>query len=511
MIKDTSVVVRLLRGLSVSVALVAVAGCMTCNLPKGQSCTFEFPFMGDYDVVNRTTFDWTDAYVTNNSAVYHHELAGPMAAIAASTYGSRLFMDVRSLMDLGVPPERLQRCYEDNGKLKYKHPKYGRDVAGYTIGSRRCELQGEDFGIVFVAVRGTVGLEDWLSNINMANEWGSATNLNMATLPKYHEGFHKSALFIMDELAEYVEKYKIDLSKAKILVTGHSRGAATANLVGKMLDDAQDGPQTSPFAKVKRENVFVYTIATPNVTISPSPDTKDKKYHNIFSVVSQEDIVPLVPFAEWNGARYGRTLLLKSWSSIFFGGSYLHPGYVAMKNYFKDICGYEYWHMFGGTYFVEKIPKLAMRISPTVGHFYYVKPEMRADGNTTSTHSYLEMVLWKNIPSSNDPNRNVSLMGDVECFAKAYDQVWGGTSWEPEQKHWDHKLRFLRPEKNEDDDGFHPDGRDFSDQPGLTDIVWKVTCTHAPATYISWIKSGVDHGTWLIYDNFDEVCGEDAD
>jgi len=494
----------------VVVAVLVVAGCRTYEPPVGGICSFEFPFMGDYDVVNRTTFMWSDSYLTNNAAEYHHELAGPLACIAASTYGSRLFMDTRSLMDLGVPPERLMRCYEDDGTLRYRHPKYGRDVAGFTIGSRRSELPGTDFGIVFVAVRGTVGLEDWLSNINMANEWGSATNLNMATLPKYHEGFYKSAQFVMDALEQYVRDHKIDLSKAKILVTGHSRGAATANLVGKLLDDAAEGGNDSPFAAVRRENVFVYSIATPNVTISPSPDTKDEKYRNIFSVVSPEDIVPLVPFAEWNGARYGRTLILKSWSTIFWGGSYFHPAYVGMKNNFKDIVGYEYWHMLWGTYLVEKIPSLAMNIAPTVGHFYYVKPEMRAEGNATSVHSFLEMILWKRIPSSTDPDRNVSLMGDVALLTEAYDQMTGTDTFEPKKEHWDHKLRFLRP-KSRDDEPFNPDGRDFSRQPGLMDVVWKITCMHAPATYISWMKSGVDHGPDSIYENYDEVFGDDGE
>ena len=306
--------------------LALVAGCATVQVPQPQICEFEFPFMGDYDVVNRTQFGWNDSFVTNNPAEYHHELAGPLACLAASTYGSRLFMDTRSLMDLGVPPERLLRCYEDNGVLKYQHPKYGRDVAGFTIGSRKCEIPGEDFDIVFVAVRGTVGLEDWLSNLNMANEGGSQTNLNLATLPKYHEGFRKAAEFVTDALEYYVKQYKTDLTKAKILVTGHSRGAAAANLVGKMLDDAADNPEEKRFAGLKRDNVYCYSIATPNVTIREAPDTKDPKYDNLYSIVSAEDVVPLIPFAEWGSARYGRTLILKSWSTIFWGGLLFPPG-----------------------------------------------------------------------------------------------------------------------------------------------------------------------------------------
>ena len=83
----------------------------------------------------------------------------------------------------------------------------------------------------------------------------------------------------------------------------------------------------------------------------------------------------------------------------------------------------ESWHMLWGTYLIEKAPEFAMRIAPTVAHYYYVKPEMRADGNTTSTHSFIEMLLWKNNPSSTDPLRHCSLMGDIQHFADAYERV----------------------------------------------------------------------------------------
>jgi len=490
------------------VVLLAVVGCKTLP-PVGASATFEFPFVGDYDVVNRTEFYWSDTYVTNNATVYQNALSGPLACIAASAYGCRLFMDVRSLMDLGVPPERLMRVYEDNGELTHKDPKYGRDVVGFTIGSRQTELPDEDFDIVFVAVRGTFGLEEWLSNVNMANAWGAQAELDMETLPKYHEGFYKAAQFVRDALVQYAREHKIDLKTAKILVTGHSRGAATANLLGKMLDDAAGGPTDSPLADVKRENVYVYTFATPNVTIRSAPDARDEKYHNIFNVVSPEDVVPLVPIEAWDGTRYGRTLVLKCWSTIFWGGSYLQPGYVGMKNNFKDICGYEYWHMFGGTYFVDKVPAFLKRIAPTVGHLYYVKPEMRADGNTTCIHSWFEMIFWKNMVSSSDPNRHRSMMSDVTRFANAYSQLTDELPFESHERYLDHKLRFRRP--LDEGGSFDPDGRDFSRQPGIMDIVWRLTCMHAPLTYISWIKAADDHDPDLVFENWDEFEAPEED
>ena len=87
---------------------VLVGGCATApwTTKPGDICDFEFPFANDYDIINRTTFNWDDSYVTNNPTEYRQEIAGPLSALAASSYGYRLFTDVRSLMSMGFPPER---------------------------------------------------------------------------------------------------------------------------------------------------------------------------------------------------------------------------------------------------------------------------------------------------------------------------------------------------------------------------------------------------------------------
>ncbi len=485
-------------------AATALTGCMTAPRP-GSPCVFEFPFMANYDVVNRTTFDWDDSYVTNNATVYHQELAGPMSGLAASTYGYRLYTDVRSLMDLGFPPERLVRVYGED--LSYKHPKYGRDRVGFTIASRQSELPGADYTIVMVLVRGTFGRDEWISNLNMANEWGKDPKLETARMPQFHEGFSKAADDVMETLAAYVASNKIDLATAKILVTGHSRGGSVANLIGSRLDNAADADAQSPFAAVKPENVFVYTFASPNVTIKKTLEVDDAKYHNIFNIVSPEDIVPLLPFPAWHGARYGRTLVLKSFNYLPLTGSWTHPGYCGMKKHFKKICGYDYHHMLLGTNITAKVPDLALKICPTVNHYYWVKPEMREEGNTTCTHSYLEMVLWKALASADDEARDLSLAGDIGTLVSSYDTLTNSDILNQKPQKLDHKLRFAK-RLREDDGTFQPDGRDFSRQPGFFDVGWKFSCMHATQTYISWMKSACDHGPESVFVNWDELFGD---
>jgi len=492
------------RGICAVALVCAVFGCTTYRPPAGERCVFEFPFMGDYDVANRTTFNWNDSYVTNSSFAYHQEIAGPLAALASSTYGWRLGMDIRSLMDLGFPMEGMKRCYGNN--LSYHHPKYGRDRIGYTIASRKCGLLGGSCDIVMVLCRGTFGREEWMSNFNMANEWGKDPALPADTMPRFHEGFSKAADDLMESLAAYIAEHKIDLSKAKILISGHSRGGSVANLVGSRLDDAADGPKTSPFANVQPENVFVYTIACPNVTIKATPGTSDPRYGNIYNIISPEDIVPLVPFPAWNGARYGHTLILKSFNYLPFTGSWTDSAYCDMKDHFREICGYDYHHMLLGTNITARVPEIATRICPTVGDFYWVHPDVRAAGDATCTHKVFEMILCKNMKSAETQGRAISLSGDLETLTSAYDRLANNGEIEKAQARRDQKFRFVKEELGEAGP-FNPDGRDFSRQPSFFDIGWKFTCMHATQTYISWMKSAAENGPDEIFVNWEEECG----
>lgn len=56
------------------------------------------------------------------------------------------------------------------------------------------------------------------------------------------------------------------------------------------------------------KEVFGYTYATPNTTIS---DTKtDAKYNSIFNITNTRDVVTYVPLPQWNFGRFGTTYSL---------------------------------------------------------------------------------------------------------------------------------------------------------------------------------------------------------
>ena len=495
---------RLMIGIALSAfAAAMLGGCATVTWEEepGDVCDFEFPFSNDYDIINRTTFRWDDSYVTNSPTEYRQEIAGPLSALAASSYGFRLFTDIRSLMGMGFPPERVVRCYGDD--LRYDEPKYGRDRVGYTIASRQCEIPGEDFQIVMVVVRGTFGRDEWISNVNVANSWGDNPDPDPEAMPRYHEGFSKAADSVLEALADYVASNRIDLAKAKILLTGHSRGAAVANIIAARLDTAEEEGK-GPFAAVRPSNVFAYTFASPGVSIRPTEGMKDPKYGNIFNVINPEDIVPCVPFDFWGSQRFGHDLYLRSCNFVHFTGTWTHPGYVGMKNAHREICGYDYYHLLGGAHIKEKLGDFAKSFVPTVKRYYRIPKELRAEGKLVCVHSVLEMILCNNMSTARDQSQQVSLMSDMANISKAYKEVTNSkeSGADETMRKLDHRLRFAR--RRDDGGQFNPDGRDFSEQPGVTDFVWQLSCMHSFLTYVSWMKSAEAHGPSFVFYNWDD-------
>ena len=156
---------------------------------------------------------------------------------------------------------------------------------GVTFAHREIiDTNGELQTLYAIIIRGTDGINEWISNFDI----GTTDAAN---------GFDKATSRVLKNFIQYARKYPPVngyFSQGDYLVwtTGHSRGAAVANLLaGKYLPKY-----------VISDKVYAYTFATPNV------DKNATLRKNIINFVIDGDIVPRVPFSRWGFDRYGLTI-----------------------------------------------------------------------------------------------------------------------------------------------------------------------------------------------------------
>lgn len=128
--------------------------------------------------------------------------------------------------------------------------------------------------LVLVVIRGTDSKWEWASNLDAK-----------ANSKHQHSGFSDAA----DELYHSMIKFlgTDDFSGIKFVITGHSRGAATANIMAARLVD--EG--------VSQNQIFAYTFACPDVAVI-TKNTADK-YKCIFNIGNVNDFVTWMPSWIW--------------------------------------------------------------------------------------------------------------------------------------------------------------------------------------------------------------------
>ena len=153
-----------------------------------------------------------------------------------------------------------------------------RHVAAYSIYDRPLDTGETE---VIIAIRGT-GSGEWKLNMDLM----PSGNYDLP----YAENFFLAAEDIWASQAGYFSS----VASPIFLITGYSRGAAVANILGAELTDRLGG-----------NSVFVYTFATPR-TVRGEP----KAYANIFNVVNPADLITYLPLPQWGFHRYGVDIAL---------------------------------------------------------------------------------------------------------------------------------------------------------------------------------------------------------
>ena len=198
------------------------------------------------------------------------------------------------------------------------------DITDFVVGHKKISYNGKTYEVIMVSVRGTNDTTaEWSSNFDVGADTRDYYSIMGNSHPDWknklnHKGFDVTANRVYDKLAAYIKSYVASNSEVSILLTGHSRGAAIANILGQMYED-----NTS-------YKVFGYTFASPNTTTA----TNAGKYKSIFNVVNSDDIIPYLPLSEWGFTKYGITKTVSVKSN--------YNGNASTKGTFKWFTGLSY-------------------------------------------------------------------------------------------------------------------------------------------------------------------------
>ncbi len=259
----------------------------------------------------------------NHSNSYNHELAQFCADYAMMGY---------------CEDEKKMSSYLDEAGFTVVDKKMNaqRDEVNYFIATRDIVVNGEVNKLVFAGFIGSHKMQ-WYSNFDPLGYENKSKSKSLAE-GVAHRGFADARDYVFKKLKAQIEKLKangVEQKNIQVLLTGHSRGAATANLLAAKL---MDSAYTESNSLVKKRNLYVYTFATPNVALTNS--CPDDRYQCIYNIVNPEDFVTKVLLRSWGFSRYGMTYTLPSQTN--YDKAAYKSKLSAMQRYMYRFSGKEY-------------------------------------------------------------------------------------------------------------------------------------------------------------------------
>ena len=250
-------------------------------------------FRASDEGVIKYQFSYSDSYFTSPSTEYNHDLAKISLGLAAASF-THPAADIDGYDGYSEALEKLRitnikDAYANLGFDNAEYYNYDVPVSdssnkvAYSIAKKDID---NDYVLYVVVPRGGGYGGEWASNFEIG-------------LGDHSTGFKKPADEIFKTVKSLLSR-EDDLSKVKIWVTGFGRGAAVANILGSQITGSSELGLT-------KENIYVYTFATPNNVI-PKKDTDiHSSYNNIYNIVNPSDFVPTFPLNLWGYDRYGTT------------------------------------------------------------------------------------------------------------------------------------------------------------------------------------------------------------
>lgn len=308
------------------------------SIPNGDFENVPVTFVAD-GKVGRVDVDFRQSWFENNSSEYNHNLAQLCSQFVMLGYDR---------VD-GKQPN-LEKALKDIGMEGIEtKPNAGQEEVNYFIANRKITVGSKEYTLIFAGFIGSYHAQ-WYSNFDPGTG-------------ETHKGFNNAKNYVMGKLNSYINALPTtSKSNVKILICGHSRGAATANLV------AADLIKNEQYAY--KDNIYTYAFATPNSTTSP--ERKEAQYKRIFNIVNPEDFVTKVMLVGWGYGRYGTTYVLPSLTNT--KNSKYKTYYNNMQKYYSDFSAGEKYTPYGtGEAATYKVVTELYCSVPTVSKFYSSK------------------------------------------------------------------------------------------------------------------------------------------
>ncbi len=239
-----------------------------------------------------------------NNKKYHRELAELSTLLSADVYFRE--KDLAKGTQNRVLTDGTAEAYDAESLLRslgftevrrvesFKEKEYAFDqndsvtmMLGYRAEGKR--------DLFVVAVRGSFSIGEWLSAFDLG-----CTGADAGEHPEWTDRSRVKSLDVAAGRAraffdEFVQANARPGAKASVLVTGHSRGAAIANILGAELE------------KEGGMRCYTYTFNTPGVTA----DAEAPAFRTVFNLFDSADFyTDFLPFANEKFYRYGTDLAL---------------------------------------------------------------------------------------------------------------------------------------------------------------------------------------------------------
>jgi hypothetical protein len=320
--------------------------------------TVSFPVRGLVTVSDEPAIikcEWNEKWFGEKSAYHYNHGLARIAAILANVAYEQAEKDpdnnliIQCLKKLGFTSKLIEQHYSIN----YNNSVWGNNQSAFTFASKQIQSAKGPAALITVVIRGTpLSSNEWLSNLNISDRTQKAED--------FHEGFSKAAKQVENALIAYILKNKIDIDNCYLLLTGHSRGAAIANLLGAQLLDTE---------LFKASNIYDYTFASPNVTTLDAAE--NPKYGFIWNIVNAEDVVPTVPFNmnNWKYKKYGNIkAIINDWNTDY--QKYESCFIPQMNIYFQKLMMREYCPFKTGPFLPVECKNAMAERYPEVSDFY---------------------------------------------------------------------------------------------------------------------------------------------